>query len=724
MPRVQVGYNPGAEALQTTAAPNIQTQMVANDPNSLKAVQLAEAVASPSAQQQFDALSKKMIEEERQQAILAARNMSNDELEKQIKDGNLLPFQSPVRVAAMQHVYGENLYNKMEMDVNTRIARGEFATWDEAQKYITEQRKTMLGNQSQFTQAGFDKFWPQLINKAQTLQLHNQNAQATEFANTQGYQKINGVIQKVDSGEIKDGPQALGDAYREAVRLKLFATPADRSKALNTILTGMVAKGDATGFDAFLKQKLDNGATVADIPGVAESIPQYRHQLQIVDERNRKQAAQGQIQSAAEQSHTVASTNIERAVAAGNYAFLPMQKVVNPNTGSLEDMGENQKKIAVDAINRQITSNNLSLDKQMQLWSTNGLQNPEWEKQIQAGVSNVASVGWAYDGKNVGQLNKQGEAAISRYIELANVNPGEADKYAGGKENQRLLSDIKFMVEKGGMPNVNDAAAFVNQVNRRGIETQDAAIKRDQVKAAVDDIVNPHFYSGAVNWVSTLFGGNENVNLTAIGSDIRRRSELLVQSGQVPDAKAAVQASVEYFSNPAITTKINNTLYFNKDLPSVPAGERAGDWVERFIKEVPGKIVGDQKVDSSRIRLEPNTTGGYTAWIGGVPMTDKDGQVLNYSKENVTKWINDTYLKDIAEKTGKRNASMSYNNWVENVKREYYGSQKGKAIPGQSGAAPLGYITSHGAYEQLKAANMLDKSVPEMVEFFKTKKGK
>lgn len=723
MPRVQVGYNPGAEALQTTAAPNIQTEMVANDPNSLKAVQLAAAVASPSAQQLLESVAARRDEKEREEAMSQARNMSNDELEKKIKEGTMLPFQSPVRVAAMHHVYGENLYNRLEMDVTARAARGEFATWQDAEKYLNEQRKTMLGEQDKFTSAGFDKRWPQLINKLQTVQLHQQNAQATEFANTQGNQKLNGVITKIDSGEIKDGPQALGDAYREAVRLKLFATPQERSKALNGVLTSLTSKGNPEMVEGFLKQKLDNGATVADVIG-PEGVAQYRHQLSIVAERNAKVAAQGAIKSAAEQSQGIAQSNIERAVAAGNYAFLPMQKVVNPNTGSLEDMGENQKKLATEAINRQIAANNLPLDKQMQVWSTNGLQNPEWEKQIQAGVSNVASVGWSYDGKNVGQLNKQGEAAISRYIELANVNPGEADKYAGGKENQRLLSDIKFMVEKGGMPNVSDAAAFVNQVNRRGIERGDAAIKRDQVNAAVDDIVNPRFYSGAVNWMSTLFGGNESVNLTAIGADIRRRSELLVQSGQVPDAKAAVQASVEYFANPAITTKINNTLYFNKDLPSVPAGERVGDWMERFINEVPGKIVGDQQVDSKRIRMEPNTTGGYTAWIGGVPMTDKDGQVLNYSKENVTKWINDTYLRDISEKTGQRNASMSYENWAENVKREYYSSKKGQTVPGQSGAAPLGYITSKGAYDRLKAANMLDKSVPEMVEFFKTKKGK
>lgn len=722
MPRVEVGYNPGAEALQTTAAPNIQTIQARNDPNASSAFQLAAALGAPAVHQQLQQLQRDAYVREKQKAETDARNMSNDELEKQIKGGSLLPIQSPVRVAAMRHVYGENLYNNLEMDVTSKAQRGEFATWEDAQKYLTEKRKTMLEGQDEYTTAGFDKRWAQLINKTQTLQLHSMNQTATEFATTQGNQKINGVIAGMDKGDIKPeaAPQALGDAYRDAVNKKLFATPRDRQVALGGILTTLAAKGDPNMLEGFLTQKLDNGATVADVVGPDDAM-KYRHQMELVQERNNKKAAAAQIQNLAEQSMSEAQKNIGIAVSAGNYAFLPEQKVINPHSGAYEPLGSKQKDMAAEVINRQVQSNNLPLDKQMQLWSTNGLQNPEWEKQIQAGVSNVASVGWAFDGKNVGQLNQQGQAAISRYIELANVNPAEADKYAGSKENQRLLSDIKFMVEKGGFPNVNDAAAFVNQVHRRGVDTQDAAIKRDQVKAAVDDIVNTHWYSSTTNWVSTLFGGNEAVNLTAIGSDVRRRAELLVQSGQVSDAKAAVQASVEYYSNPAITTKINNTVYFNKDLPRVPDGERQGPWVERFIKEVPGQIVSNQNMDASRIRLEPNTTGGYTVWNGGVFLQDKNGQVLNYSKADVEKWVTQTYQNDIRDRTRGFN---DYESWRKTKVDEYYKGKKDTTVPGQSGAAALGYITSKGAYEKLKEANMLDKPVSEIVEFFKKTKGK
>lgn len=44
MPRVQVGYNPGAEALQTTASPNIKAVQAQYDPRSSSAFQLAEAL--------------------------------------------------------------------------------------------------------------------------------------------------------------------------------------------------------------------------------------------------------------------------------------------------------------------------------------------------------------------------------------------------------------------------------------------------------------------------------------------------------------------------------------------------------------------------------------------------------------------------------------------------------------------------------------------------------
>lgn len=66
MARVQTGYAPGAEALQTTASPNIQTEMVRQDPGSLKAVQLASmfAKAQPVLDRMMEDYDRKKMQEQ------------------------------------------------------------------------------------------------------------------------------------------------------------------------------------------------------------------------------------------------------------------------------------------------------------------------------------------------------------------------------------------------------------------------------------------------------------------------------------------------------------------------------------------------------------------------------------------------------------------------------------------------------------------------------------
>lgn len=61
MPRVQTDYTPGAEALRTTATPNIQTVQARFDPGSSKAFQLAEALgkAQPSLDKMMDNYERK-----------------------------------------------------------------------------------------------------------------------------------------------------------------------------------------------------------------------------------------------------------------------------------------------------------------------------------------------------------------------------------------------------------------------------------------------------------------------------------------------------------------------------------------------------------------------------------------------------------------------------------------------------------------------------------------
>jgi hypothetical protein len=778
MARVQVGYDPRAEALQTTAAPNIQTvQARQADPNSSKAFQLAAALGAPSVQQGLSQLSERVNENERDKARAYANSMTVEELGKQIKEGKILQSQSPAYVATVQHIYGENSLAGFERDTISKMERGElkFGSQEELDKYLTDYRNKALGGQSDYTVAGFDKKWNQFRENLSTVNTRILDKNFVEQGSQQAQDNLTTVLTDVKGKSPTEGAAAIVQRYQLLRKTSLLKDDQGR-EALIGVMTQAAADGNQALVDELSKIKLDNGVTVGAVVGAKTMVTISNAAQSMLDKNERQrvdveirpfldaadkgeltgkkaeefdswikanekyvssstihaitngqraaearaanEANKAKLLNLAEQSQAAAQQTVQATIEQGGFAFLPQLKVVSPTTGELVDM--DQKKFATEYVQKRIAETNMPLDKQVQYWSTNGLQNPDWKKQVQAGVSNIASVGWTYDGKNVGQLNPQGQAAIQRYMEIAAVNPAEADKYAGSKENQRLLSDIKFMMEKGGMPNVSDAAAFVNQANRRGIEQKDSAVKSAEIKGAVDDIVNPSMFSKPVNWVKTLFGGNENVNLTAISSDVRRRAELLVQSGQVTDAKAAVQASVEYFANPAVTSKINNTLYFNKDLPAVPKGENPGEWMEKFITAQPGKIATDQKLDGSRVRLEPNTAGGFTAWIGGVPLTDDKGVVQTYTKGQISEWISGTYQNDLRTKVNETNDKNAFENWGKRVVAEYYKNNQGLA--GQSSAA-LTYLTSRGAYEYFRQQGALDKPTSELIEIIK-KKGK
>ena len=179
----------------------------------------------------------------------------------------------------------------------------------------------------------------------------------------------------------------------------------------------------------------------------------------------------------------------------------------------------------------------------------------------------------------------------------------------------------------------------------------------------------------------------------AIQHDISRRAELLVQSGQVKDPETAVKATVEYLANPAVTSKVNGTLYYNKDLPTAPKGEEPSKWFGRFIDEVPGKLATDRKMDHKDVRLEVNQAGGFTAWIAGVPLTDTKGNVVTYTKQQVSEWIGQKHEQALRNLVIERNKPRKSGVGAE------VASKPAPAMPGIN-AAPEEWA----AYRQRQAA--------------------
>ena len=669
---------------------------------------MAEALSA--AGPEIDKVASRVQDSEREAARAYAYSMTVDDLGKKIKSGEMLPSQSPVFAATLHHIHGENTMDHLERDTLSKLQTGQlkFNTQEELDQYLTDQRNTSLQGADKYTIAGFDKGWDQFKTALSTANARITNEQFMQRGVQEGEDNLHSVLTQVTSqtfqGTKADAAAAITDRY-QLLRKTALLRDEQAKEALGGLLASVAKSGDQDLMNELLKQKLDNGISVQAILGSTKATSLQQHTLmqddnnqrQRVDveirpflewadkgelegknlkqfdkwvkanerwvttstihsitnsnlhaqERAKRQLMENQMLAAAQTSVANAQQATMAAIEGGNYAFLTQQKVMTPNGESTDFK---QKEFAQEYLMKRGAS--LPFDKQVQLWETNGLPNPEWEKVVQAGVSNVASVGWTYDGKNVGQLNPQGQAAIQKYLQISAVSPAAADKLAG--KDSALMSDIKFMIERGGMPDLSQAAAFVNQVHRSGIARSDSDSMKTKVKSAVDDVVFPHFWSRPVDWVKSFFG-NDQTNLVAIQHDILRRAELLVQSGQVKDPETAVKATVEYLSNPAVTSKVNGTLYYNKDLPTVPKGEEPSKWFGRFIDEVPSKLATDRKMDPKDVRLEVNQAGGFTAWIAGVPLTDTKGNVVTYTKQQVSEWIGKKHEQSLRDLVIERN---------------------------------------------------------------------
>ena len=708
MSRVDSGYAPRPEGVQVAASPNIATEQARLDPRGSSAFRLAEALGA--AGPEIDKIAARVQDSEREAARAYANEMTLDALGKKIKSGEMLPSQSPVFAATLHHIYGENYMANLERDTRSKLQTGQlkFNTQEEVDQYLTEARNRFLQGQNKYTIAGFDKGFDQFKDALSTANANITNEQFMQRGVQEGEDNLHSVLTQVTSptfqGSKADAAAALMGRY-QLLRTAALLRDEQGKEALGGLLASVADSGDQALMNELLKQKLDNDRSVRSFLGSTKAVSLQQHTL-MQDDNNQYQRVDVEIRPFGEWAYkgelegekrkkfdewiiknerwvttptinSINNTNLHAqelakrqlldnrmlaasqtsvanaqqatmaAIEGGNYAFLPQQKVMTPK-GETTDF--KQKEFAQEYLMKSAAS--LPFDKQVQKWETNGLNNPAWEKVVQAGVFNVASVGWPSDGKNVGQLNPQGKAAIQKYLEIAAVSAATADRLAG--KDADLMSDIKFMIEEGGMPDLSQAAAFVNQVHRSGISRSDYDSMKAKVKSAVDDVVFPHFWSRPVDWVKGFFG-NDQPNLVAIKHAIRRRSEMLVLSGQVKDTDTAVEATVKYLANPAVTSKVNGTLYYNKDLPTVPKGEEPSKWFGRFIDEVPGKLATDRKMDRKDVRLEVNKAGGFTAWIAGVPLTDTKGNVVTYTKQQISEWIGQKHAQTLRNLVIERN---------------------------------------------------------------------
>lgn len=802
MPRITPDYQPREELTQVQASPNVQAVQARYDPRGNSAYQLAEAlgVAMPAVQDAY----KQYASREEEAARRYANSVTVDELNKQVKDGKILESQSPVYVATLRHIYGENGQRKLQEDTLSQLQTGQlkFNTNEELDKYLTDKRNEFLAGQDKYTVAGFDKSWNRFRDEVMATNSKVMNDNFTRSGYEQASEAMNGVIKDVTSplfqGTPQDAAQALVSKYRSLVGVSLFKDE-KRKEALLQASQNLAMNGNKEVLQEFLKADLDNGIKVGSVIGNdriaaleyqadtrmdkkrreawridSEPFIGLAHQGELtgkdrekftqlyqankdiispesfysildhsdaVAARKAKEAEQARIAFEIERSNQAAQLAVEQKVESGLFfggAGKPIT-VVNKK-GELDNF--DQKAAALDYLQRN--PKNLDFKGLVAAYGVNGLENPDWKKIIATGASNLATVGWKYDGKNMGELSPQGEAAVRMFLDLNAIDPTSAQKHAG--DNYLMLKKIALLTEKSQNMTIQQAASLVNQAEHSGIPEEEAKKKVSQVKGAGADIVSPHWYSnlgtkiGKGLFAVTPFGwydalandgqlkvklfGNDKVNTGPIDAEAKELTAFYMKTGLYSDANEAYQDVVKQMGSS--TTVINNTIYHNKDLPTLPPTVDRKDYMEHFIKEVPGKLAESKFFSANAVRLHPMGDGNYRAMIGNVPLQDDKGNLVTYSPDDIQKWGLERYEAENL----RRRTDAEYETFRNRIDRELAQNQKKTPYFLEKFDPHAGYpifnnqIMSREGYDKLREEGLDKKPLTEVMQTLKARRNK
>lgn len=766
MTRPTISDDFGGQRLQTQArpvTPTVQAAPLVEDRRWEKLARVFDAGGVLIEQQQ-----KQQREEETANAQRWAQSMTVEELGKAIKDGKMLPSQSPVFAATVQHIWGQNTQAQIERDTLSKVTTGElkFASPQEIDTYLVEARNTALAGQSKFAVAGFDKTHAALRDKLMDAVARTTDKEIVQAAEMQASDALSNTLLKVTSkdfaGTPDDAARTILEQYQLLRKTRVMNDQSARA-ALGDVITRAASSGKTTLLASLLNQELPGIGTVRGFLGETkaatlqaqatstfdqaqrqriddELLPFYQaahtgtlspekftawataednkkyvssatiHSLTranaaaLADQQRELQRAQ--LQGQAQASEYEARKRVDAALAEGR--LWEVQGTNTPkvftSSGAVTDF--NVREYAEQALKARTAK--LPFHQQVSAWAMNGLENPDWKAQLQAGFLNLASIGVGSDGKPAGVLNEAGKAAIDLFKQLDTVSPDAAKQTAGDGAYKRF-SDIAFLTHLGR--DVNDAASIASNA-ARGAEVGSATDKLAKaVHAAVADLTESTWTDWLKNKGGALqdfgadlqtfarmsspvaraglikegveqggWGGagkaltgllwfappgereashvmrNTTPNTAQVTGMVKRYATLLAHSGQVGDADAAVKLAVQYIERPEVSAKVNGTLYLRSEMPAAPSASRTQtEWLERFIDEVPKARAKELGYAGSEVRLEYDERARlYRAFVRGLPMTDPEGGIMMFPRTHIEQWYASREKQDLIEaaKTG------------------------------------------------------------------------
>lgn len=294
----------------------------------------------------------------------------------------------------------------------------------------------------------------------------------------------------------------------------------------------------------------------------------------------------------------------------------------------------------------------MSFTDQIRLYAQGDVDNKVWKQDLTAAVNNIAEVGVDAKGKPLGELLPATVEALDRFAVINQTNAYYAKRLAGGDDKYQVLSNIQALRESG-VPDVNLAASLVNQAENNAAKNIESI--KAQVQSAVNDLTNPSWGTGR-HWSELLQGewGEGTKNVRSMSGAISSLAKAYMAADIVTSGEAAVEMALKYYSNPTVTTQINNAVYMNKDLPKVPERQSQREWMKRFMDFEVADYLKSQGInyDKDEVYLHPMKGGE------GRFMLQLNGIVLGkqFTRSEIEQWIIQKNDQDMLEAAQKRQA--------------------------------------------------------------------
>lgn len=709
MSRLQISDQFGGERLETQARPVALTEQVAAPREDGRWKALADAFANGAGL--ADTLRQQKEVEDAEAAKRWAQSMTVSELGKAIKEGKMLPSQSPVFVGTAQHIWGVNSYEAGMRDLTSKLTTGElkFDSPEAADRYLTEWRNTTLSGASKYAVAGFDKSYAQSRDKVMDQVSKINDQKWVENASVQASDYLANSLNKVSSPDFTGTPQdAIAAVMKDYQLLRHTKTLPDAAgkQALADLGTRLATSGRKDLLSAFLDSDLEDIGSVRGMLGETRAATWQNNATAVYDGQQRKriddevlafytQASAGQlsptkfrewalspqnkdyisastihsIEEANLAAHAHQQTEFERsqiagAVAASNAAAdrlienammngnLPIvmgtrKPQVYGSSGEVKDLSDRDVKERAEKIAVRRTAG-MPFEQQVGFFAQNGLKNPNWEATINAGFFNLNTIGVDSKGKPTGVLNDAGKQAVELFKRLDTY--GDYAKSLMTEKQYQRFSDIAFLNRMGR--GVDDAVGIATAADAAAIEGSDVDKLVKKVHAQVGKIQADPFYKW--DWAQRAWGDNTVANTVQMTSTLRRYATLLAHSGQYGDADSAIAEAARHLAHPSVSAKVNGTVYLRSELPTGPQSRTQEEWFERYISEVPKARARERGFSDNEVRLEFDPTiSAYRGFVGVLPLQNADNSLLVVTKADIQDWYATQYKIDITQAAAK-----------------------------------------------------------------------